>query len=91
MHGIVRIYEFDQKDAEEIANFARKDFGDILKAHDGFVSFNWIDSGDGEGVSMAIWETKEEAEASTFLAGGFVHDHLKTQLPKPPRVIEGGI
>ena len=91
MHGIVRIYEFDKNDAEEIARFIRSEFVDMLKAHEGFVSYNWIDSGDGEGVSMAIWETKEEAKASTFLAGGFVHDRLKTQLPKPPRVIEGEV
>jgi len=90
MYGIVRTYKYDKANGDAIARFAAE-FHEILKQHEGYVSHYWIDSGDGEGVSMAIWDTKEEAEASSFLAGGFVHDHLLDLMPNPPRIIEGQV
>jgi hypothetical protein len=90
-YGIIRIYEYEAKNGDIIADVARNVFGPIVAAEEGFHEFHWIDSGDGEGASMAIFDTKEAAEASTFLAGGVVHERLAEYLPKPPRIIEGKI
>jgi hypothetical protein len=91
MFGIIRLYTYEKQHGQTIADVSRNEFQEILKQHDGFVSYHFIDSGDGEGASMAIFTSKEAAEASTFLAGGFVHDRLADLLPNPPRVIEGEV
>ena len=89
MYGIIRSYKYDKADGPEVTRIAREIFAPIVEAEEGFIEFHWIDSGDGEGASMAIFEHKEAAEESTFLAGGVVHDKLKDILKTPPRIIEG--
>ena len=91
MYGIIRIYKYDKADGPRVIKVAREIFAPIVEAEEGFVEFHWMDTGDGEGASMAIFETKEAAEESTFLAGGVVHDQLKDILKTPPHIIEGEI
>ena len=89
MYGIIRSYKYKKEDGAEIARIVRAGFAPLVEAEEGFVEYHWIDSGDGEGASMAIFTTKEAAEESTFLAGGFVHEKLKDLLKTVPHVIEG--
>ena len=89
MYGIIRSYKYDKADGAEIARIVREGFAPMVEAQEGFMEYHWIDSGDGEGASMAIFTTKEEADESTFLAGGVVHDKLKDILKTPPHIIEG--
>ena len=89
MYGIIRSYKYDKADGPAIAKAWREKFTPIVKAEEGFVEYHWIDTGDGEGGSMSIFDSKEAAEASTFLAGGFLQDHLKDLLKTPPHIIEG--
>ncbi len=89
MYGIIRTYKYDKTDGETIVRVVREGFVPLVESHEGFVDYHWIDSGDGEGASMAIFTTKEAAEESTFLAGGFVHEKLKDLLKTVPHVIEG--
>ncbi len=89
MYGIIRSYKYKKEDGAEIARIVRSGFAPLVEAEEGFVEYHWIDSGDGEGASMAIFASKEAAEATTFLAGGFIHDQLKDLLPTPPHIVEG--
>ncbi len=89
MYGIIRSYKYDKADGPAVTKIAREVFAPIVEAEEGFIEFHWIDSGDGEGASMAIFATKEAADASTFLAGGVVHDTLKDILKTPPHIVEG--
>ena len=89
MYGIIRSYKYKKEDGAEIARIVRAGFAPLVEAEEGFVEYHWIDTGDGEGGSMSIFDSKEAAEASTFLAGGFLQDHLKDLLKTPPHIIEG--
>jgi hypothetical protein len=89
MHGIIRTYKYDKANGDAITAIVKAEFVPLIESHEGFVEYHWIDSGDGEGASMAIFEDKESAEASTFIAGGFVHDRLADMVTSAPHIIEG--
>jgi hypothetical protein len=91
MHGIIRSYKYERENGPEIASQANGAFKEILMAHDGFIDFHFIDSGDGEGAAVCFFESKEAADASTFLAGGYIHDHLAALMPNMPHIIEGSL
>ena len=89
MYGVIRTYTYDRKDGALLAKINREEFLPLVEAQDGFHEYHWIDTGDGEGASMAIFDSKESAEASTFLAGGYVHDRVAQYIHNPPHIIEG--
>jgi hypothetical protein len=90
MYIAVRRYQ-GVSDPSEAARIAREGFVPIIREIPGFVAYYDVDAGDGEMVSISVFEHKEAEEESTFRAGDFVAKDLEPLLPNPPQVTAGEV
>lgn len=88
-YSVIRHYHFKLEDSEEIDKIVRDSFIPIIKNCKGFVSYYWLDGGNGEAASISIFETKAEADNSTSVAAEFVKSQLKDFFVQKPEIIEG--
>lgn len=91
MFAAVRHYHFDPKNGAEIDRTIREVFVPLLKTAKGFVSYHWIDNGNGEGASFSVFKDKSGADESIRLAADFVSKHLSKLLTQKPEIIEGPV
>src|SRR5436190_3539407 len=68
MFASMRRYRLERGSMAELARRVDKDFAEQLAAQPGFVSYEFIDGGLGEFMTMSIFVTLEQAEASRDLA-----------------------
>jgi len=68
MYAVIRRYPFDPKSSEEISRHIRESFIPLLRKTPGFVAYHWLDTGDGVGASLSIFNDKAGAEESVRLA-----------------------
>ena len=83
MYAVIRRYQFDPKSSEEISRQIRESFIPLLRKTPGFVAYHWLDTGDGVGASLSIFNDKAGAEESVRLAAAYVQEHLTGLLGKP--------
>lgn len=83
MYAVIRRYQFDKGRSEELDRKVQELFVPLLKKTPGFVAYYWLDSGDGIGASLSVFENKAGAEESVRIAAGFVQEHLAQILGKP--------
>ena len=91
MFGIIRHYTYDSANNEIIDAKIRGEVRDMLIKMQGFHDYYWLDTGNGEGASVGIWEDKASADLSTEMAHSWVQQNLSMYLTTPPEVMEGGI
>jgi hypothetical protein len=70
---------------------SRVGFGVPPKRTFGFVRYYWLDTGEGEGASLGVFEDKAGADESVQLAADYVREHLSKLLTQKPEIIEGPI
>src|SRR3954471_16730415 len=68
MFASMRRYRLERGSMPELARRVDEDFAEQLAAQPGFVSYEFIDCGVGEFLTMSIFQTLEQAEASRELA-----------------------
>jgi hypothetical protein len=90
MFASVRHYK-GVSDPTELGQRVQDDFVPILKTHQGFVAYYWVDSGDNEMVSMSVFEKEEDAIKSNEEAKGWVKENVAELLPNPPEINEGEV
>ena len=88
--GVTRRYRFDPADSLLIGTYVRESFVPVLRKAPGFVAYYWIDSGEGQGVSLSVFTDKAGADRSNEYAAEFVKTNL-AELVGTPEVIEGRI
>ena len=91
MFAVIRHYRFNAKDGEEIHRRIREEFVPLVKQAKGFVRYYWIDTGEGEGASVGVFEDKAGADESVQIAADYVREHLSKLLTWKPEIIEGPI
>ena len=57
----------------------------------GFIEYWLIDAGIGHIIALRIFADKTGAEASIYVASGYVLDHLSTFVPTSPQVSQGEV
>jgi len=62
----------------------------LLHATPGFVAYYWLDSGDGSGASLSVFEDQAGANAALDLATSFVHEQPVGLISKPD-IIKGEV
>ena len=74
----VRIATYDIKDGtfEELARIGREGALRTFQEQPGFIRYGLADIGDGKCVSLSVWETREEADASVPVAERWVGEHV---------------
>ncbi len=90
MHAVIRRYRFDPSNADEINRRIRDVFVHLLQKTPGFVTYYWLDTGEGEGASLSVFRDEAGAEESVRIAANFVEQHLATLLGKP-EIIQGEV
>ena len=63
----------------------------MVKKAKGFVRYYWLDTGEGEGASLGVFEDKAGADESVQIAADYVSEHLSKLLTWKPEIIEGPI
>ena len=83
MYAVTRRYQFDPKESEEINRHVQEGFVPLIRTVPGFVAYYWLDTGEGAGTSLSVFEDKARAEESVRLAADYVQKHLAALLGKP--------
>ena len=92
MHIVIRQYKVEPEVVADVTRRVREGFAPyISQVMPGFVEYYWIDAGDGNLISLSIFEDQAVAQASTKVAAGYVRDHLASLVGDPPNVIEGEV
>ena len=91
MYAVIRQYQFDQSGGEEVDRNIRETLVPLLKDVPGFVTYYWLNSGEGSGASLSVFDSKEGAEESVRAAANFVQQHLSGINMSKPEIIEGEV
>jgi hypothetical protein len=78
-------------DPKEAGRLVEEGFVPIISEIPGFVTYYWVDAGDGVMVATSVFEHKDAEEQSTFAAREFVAQRLAPLLPNPPQVTAGEV
>jgi hypothetical protein len=88
MHTVIRRYQGVQ-DSAEVASRAVEEFAPTLRDQPGFQGYWVVDAGGGILATITVFDTEEEAAASTAAAATWVQDNLPNLVPNPPQVTAG--
>ena len=91
MFAVIRHYHFKPEDGKKIDHLIQEGFVPLLKKASGFVRYYWLDTGDGEGASLGVFEDQAGADESVLLAADFVKQRMSELLTQKPEVIEGPV
>ena len=85
----IRVYGgVDPADHGEIVRIIDDGFLQIMRESEGFVGYYLLPAGDVL-ATISVFETAEQATASTAAARDFVAEHLAPFLPSAPLIVEG--
>lgn len=91
MYAVIRHYHFNPEDGKKIDRLVQEEFVPLIKKGKGFVRYYWLDTGEGEGASLSVFEDKAGADESILLAADFTKTTMSEFLIPKPEVIEGPI
>lgn len=86
----VRRYE-GVTDSKEAGRLVQEGFVPLISKIPGFLSYYWVDAGNGVMVSVSVFTTKEAEEESNRMAADYVKQRLVPLLPKPPQITAGKV
>jgi heme-degrading monooxygenase HmoA len=82
MFASMRRYRLERGSMDELARRVDEDFAEQLAAQPGFVSYEFIDCGFGEFMTMSIFRTLEQAVASRELARRWAEANRDLDFPR---------
>ncbi|HKH19745.1 MAG TPA: antibiotic biosynthesis monooxygenase [Gammaproteobacteria bacterium] len=91
MYAVIRRYQFDPSASEELDRKIRENFMPLLKDVPGFVTYYWLNSGEGSGASLSVFDSQEGAEESVRAAANFTQQHLSGLTMSKPEILEGEV
>ena len=87
----IRVYDgIDPADRDEIVRLVDPGFLSIMRESDGFVGYYLLPAGDML-AAVSIFDSAEQASASTEAARDYVAEYMAPLLPNPPLIVEGGL
>lgn len=88
---IRRVEGLSRETIEETIKRLEESFVPIISAGTGFISYNFIDSGDGVIATISVFETKAAAEESNKASASWVKEALSEFVTKPPEITIGEV
>jgi hypothetical protein len=76
MFASIRRYRLEQGSMEDLARRVDEGFAEEISTQPGFVSYEFLDCGDGETVTISIFRDADGAEASRELAERWTNENL---------------
>ncbi len=89
MYAVSRRYKFDATKAEEVNRKTRGMLVPLLTELPGFRAFYWLDTGDGEGLSLTVYDDETGIRESGRRTETFVQESLP--MLQPPEVLNGRV
>ena len=89
MYLTLRRYAGAAARVDEISSKVEKGLVPILKKSPGFKGYCVFASEDGDGVSVSLFESQEQAAKANDQARSWVQSEMKDLLPDPPEVFSG--
>jgi hypothetical protein len=77
MFASIRRYRLAHGSMEELMRRVDASFADAIGSQPGFVSYEFMDCGDGEIMTVSVFQTAEEADASRDLAQRWTQENLQ--------------
>jgi hypothetical protein len=90
-YGVLRRYQVDPKNMEQIVERAKSGFLPLVNHLPGFASYSILDTGKGTLVTLSGFTTPSGAAESTKAAATFVKENLSALVPTPPEVTSGEV
>jgi Antibiotic biosynthesis monooxygenase len=79
-HVRIATYEIRDGSFEELAKTAREGMLRTFQDQTGFIRYGIADLGDRKLVSLSLWETRKDADASVPVAERWVREHLANRV-----------
>ena len=92
--GYLTVRRYDGvTDSKEAARRIREEFIPLISKIPGFISYYWVDEGDGVMVSVSVYATREAEEESNRAAANYVKQNQQVArlLPRPPQITAGQV
>jgi antibiotic biosynthesis monooxygenase len=77
MFASIRRYRLTRGSIDDLTRRVDETFAEVISRQPGFVSYEFMDCGDGEITTVSVFETAEEAEASRGLAQSWTEENLR--------------
>ena len=90
MYATVRRYE-GVTNPGEAARRVNEGFVPLISQIPGFVSYYWVDAGDGVMISTSVFQDQGGAVESNTRAADWVRQNLASLLPNPPQITAGEV
>jgi hypothetical protein len=78
MHARMATYSFGG-DAHDLASRAEQGILPIFQAQHGFRAYS-VAAGDGEILSLSVWDTRSDAEAGSDAAAAWINDNMADEI-----------
>jgi hypothetical protein len=91
MYAVIRQYQFDPSASEELDRKIRETLVPLLKDAPGFLTYYWLNTGEGSGASLSVFQSREGAEESVRAAANFTQQHLSGLTMSKPEILEGEV
>jgi hypothetical protein len=89
MYASIRRYK--KASAPQLKRSIKEGFLPTISRLPGFVSYSAVDTGNGEWITITIFDTREGAEESNWLAADWITKNLASFIPQPPEVTVGEV
>jgi hypothetical protein len=90
-YGVIRRYQIDAKNVEQIVTRAKTGFLPLVTHLPGFATYSILDAGKGTLVTLSGFTTSSGAAESTKAAATYVKEHLAALVPSAPEVTSGEV
>lgn len=79
-HLRIATYEIKEGSFQELADIARKSMLRTFQEQPGFIRYGLADLGDRKLVSLSLWETRKDADASVPVAERWVRENVASRV-----------
>lgn len=79
-HVRVATYEIKDGSFQDIADVARNGMLRKFQEQPGFIRYGLADLGDRKCLSLSLWETRENADASVVVAANWVRENISERV-----------
>jgi hypothetical protein len=90
VYAVIQPYRLDPRSSAALKRTIEEVFVPLLRQVPGFVAYYWVDTGEGAGASLSVFEDQAGADAAFEQAAGVVFERLAT-LAGMPDVIRGEV
>jgi hypothetical protein len=91
MYGVIRRYRFDPQSSADIDHHVRIGIVRPIVEIPGFVAYYWLDTAEGMGIAVNVFEDQTGAEESNRVSADYLERHNLTEIVGKPEIIAGAI